>query len=114
MGVLLRLISLRHFARAPLRTGLTVLGVAVGVATLVGIAAINRSVLDAFRSTVDTLAGRADLTVSAGATGFDEALVEAVRAAPGVLHASGGLTAVAPLAGRPGESLYVLGVDLLD
>jgi putative ABC transport system permease protein len=32
----LRLVSLRHILGAPLRTGLTVLGVAVGVATLEG------------------------------------------------------------------------------
>ncbi len=111
---LLRLVSLRHLFGAPLRTGLTILGVALGVATMIGIASINRTVLDAFRSTVDTIAGKADLTIASSKSGFDDALVEKVRAVPGVTHASGGLTSIAPVVGAPGQSLYVMGVDLLD
>jgi putative ABC transport system permease protein len=114
MLALLRLVSLRHLFDAPLRTCLTVLGVAVGVATMVGIAAINKTVLDAFRSTVDTIAGKADLTVAGSTAGFDEALVERVREVPGVVAASGGLTVIAPVHDAPGESLFVMGVDLLD
>jgi putative ABC transport system permease protein len=111
---LLRLVSLRHLFGSPLRTVLTLVGVAVGVATMIGIAAINRTVLDAFRSTVDTIAGKADLTVAGSQSGFDDGLVDQVRAVPGVLHASGGLTVIAPVHGEPGTSLYVMGVDLLD
>lgn len=114
MWPLLRLVSLRHFFGAPLRTALTVVGVAVGVATLVGITAINRSVMDAFRSTIDTIAGKADLTVAAETSGFPEELLDKVRAVPGVTHASGGLTVVAPVKDTPTDSLYLVGVDLLD
>ncbi len=114
MGSLLRLVSLRHVFDAPLRTLLTLVGVAVGVATLVGIAAINRSVMDAFRSTIDTVAGKADLTVASETAGFPEELLETVRAVPGVLHASGGLSVIAPVKDSPGENMYVMGVDLLD
>ncbi|MFL5321097.1 MAG: ABC transporter permease [Myxococcaceae bacterium] len=114
MFSLLRLISARHLFEAKLRTILTILGVAVGVATMVGVTAINRSVLAAFRSTIDTIAGKADLTVSASLAGFDDELVDKVKALPGVAHASGGVTEVAPVVGHPGESLYVMGVDLLD
>lgn len=114
MWALLRLVSIRHFIGSPLRTALTVVGVAVGVATLVGITAINRSVMDAFRSTIDTIAGKADLTVAADTSGFPEELLDTVREVPGVLHASGGLTVVAPVKDRPTDSLYIVGVDLLD
>lgn len=114
MGSLLRLISLRHVFDSPLRTLLTLVGVAVGVATLVGISAINRSVLDAFRSTIDTVAGKADLTVAADSSGMPEALLDSVRDVPGVTHSSGGLSVIAPVKGRPGENVYILGVDLLD
>ena len=114
MWPLLRLVSLRHFTLSPLRTALTVVGVAVGVATLVGITAINRSVMDAFRSTIDTIAGKADLTVAAETTGFPEELLDTVRAVPGVTHASGGLTVIAPVKDSPKDSLYLVGVDLLD
>ncbi len=114
MGSLLRLVSLRHVFDAPLRTLLTLVGVAVGVATLVGIAAINRTVMDAFRSTIDTVAGKADLTVAAESAGMPEELLEQLRGVPGVLHASGGINVIAPVKGKPGENLYLLGIDLLD
>ena len=114
MLALLRLVSLRHLVGAPLRTALTVLGVAVGVATLVGVLSINGSVLEAFRSTVDAISGKADLTVAGSQVGFDESVLERVRAVPGVLHASGTMTTIAPVKDAPGERLYVMGVDLLD
>ena len=76
MWSLIRLVSLRHVFGSPLRALLTLVGVAVGVATLVGIAAINRSVMEAFRSTIDTVAGKADLTVAAETSGFPEELLE--------------------------------------
>lgn len=114
MWALLRLVSIRHVFGSPLRSLLTLIGVSVGVATLVGIASINRSVMDAFRSTIDTVAGKADLTVASESTGFPEELLETVRAVPGVLHAAGSLSVVAPVSNSPGESLYLMGVDLLD
>ncbi|MBL9038469.1 MAG: ABC transporter permease [Archangium sp.] len=114
MRSLLRLISIRHLAQSPLRSALTILGVAIGVATLVGIASINRTVMAAFRSTIDTISGKADLTVSASALGFSEDVLEKVRQVPGVAHAAGGLTMIVPVKDAPGESLYVMGVDLLD
>ena len=94
---LLRLISARHLFDAKLRTVLTILGVAVGVATMVGVTAINKSVLSAFRSTIDTIAGKADLTVSGSLAGFDDELVDKVKAMKGVAHASGGVTKAATL-----------------
>ncbi len=114
MKWLLRFISARHLLDAPLRTGLTVVGVALGVATLVGITSINRAVFDAFRSTVDTVAGKADLSVGGAVSGFDEALLEQIRAVEGVEHAAGTLTVIAPVKARPGESVYVIGIDFLD
>lgn len=114
MLALLRLVSLRHLFGSPLRTSLTVLGVAVGVATLVGITAINRSVMGAFRSTIDTIAGKAELSISRGTAGFDDAQLAAIKATPGVTHAAAMLNVVAPVKGMRGERLYVMGVDLLD
>lgn len=114
MWSLLRMVSFRHVLGSPLRTFLTVMGVAIGVATLVGITAINRSVMDAFRSTIDTIAGKADLTAAAEETGMPEALLETVRGVPGVAHASGSVIVVAPVKDAPQESLYVMGIDLLD
>src|SRR5574338_390392 len=96
MLTLLRLVSIRHQFLSPLRTAFTVLGVAVGVATLIDIA------------------GKADFSISAGDTGFDEERLETVKTFPGVQHAAGSLTIVAPVMGSPRERLYVMGVDLID
>ncbi|MBL8919705.1 MAG: FtsX-like permease family protein [Myxococcaceae bacterium] len=114
MFALLRLVSLRHVSDSPLRTAITVMGVAVGVATLVGISSINRSVTNAFRSTIDTVAGKADVSIAGTTAGFPEELLEQVRAVKGVQHAAGTLTVVAPVKDSPGESLYVMGIDFLD
>ncbi len=111
---LLRLVSIRHLGLSPLRSVLTIFGVAVGVATLIGIAAINRAVLGAFRSTIDTIAGKADLSISAGQAGFDEEVLERVSKLPFVTHAAGSITHTLPVKGTPGERLLVMGVDLLD
>jgi putative ABC transport system permease protein len=111
---LLRFISVRHLLRAPFRTSLTVGGIAVGVAMMVSIAAVNRAVLEAFQSTVETVAGKADLSVASAGSGFPEEILDQVRAIPGVAKAAGTLSIVAPVVGQPGESLYIMAVDLTD
>ncbi len=114
MLALFRFVSLRHLFEGPLRTSLTIMGVAVGVATLVGISSINRSVTNAFRSTIDTVAGKADISIAGTTAGFPEELLEKARKVKGVQHAAGTLTVVAPVSNAPGESLYVMGIDFLD
>jgi putative ABC transport system permease protein len=111
---LLRLISWRHLIDHPLRSVLTVIGVTVGVATMIGVSSINRTVMGAFRSTIDLIAGKTDLVVAGASTGFEDTFVDEVRKVPGVGHANGGFTTIAPVQGSPGESLFVMGVDFLD
>ncbi|MGH2498909.1 MAG: hypothetical protein ACRDF0_02275, partial [Candidatus Limnocylindria bacterium] len=73
MGALLRLVSLRHFARSRGRTALTLFGVALGIAALVAIDVVNGSSTATIDELVDAYAGRADLTVTAasGTLGAD-------------------------------------------
>ena len=111
---LLRLISVRHLFGHPLRSILTIFGVTVGVATMIGVSSINRTVMAAFRSTINLIAGKSDLVVSGAMTGFPDSAVDEVRKVPGVAHANGGFTTTAPVKGSPGEALFVMGVDLLD
>jgi hypothetical protein len=99
---LLKLISLRHLFDSPLRTALTVMGVAVGVATLVGISSINRSVTNAFRSTIDTVAGKADVSIAGTTAGLPEELLEKARAgAKACSTPRERLTVVAPVKDSP-------------
>ena len=69
---LLRTISLRHLASSPLRSLLVLFGIALGVATLVATAAVNRSILSSFEQMVERVAGKADLIITHGESGVEE------------------------------------------
>jgi putative ABC transport system permease protein len=76
--VILRALVLRPIIRERLRTALTILGIAVGVAVVVAIALSNQSALRAFRESVDAVAGRANYQIVSDA-GLDENLLLALQ-----------------------------------
>lgn len=110
---LARLLVWRPLARDPARSVVTILGVALGVAVALAIRLANDGVLDTFRSSLDHVAGKTQLEVSAGELGFDENLFPVVAAVPGVASAAPILQAVMPVGGERQETLLVLGVDVL-
>src|SRR5205807_3160996 len=67
--ILLRLISWPYLRKHLLRSVLTTAGIVLGVALLVGMQTADRSVLQSFNQTVDRIAGKAQLQVSAGDSG---------------------------------------------
>jgi ABC-type lipoprotein release transport system permease subunit len=78
-----------------------VLGIALGVAMLISVVLVNRSILRSFAETLDDISGKADLEVTAAAS-YEEEKLEGIRAVPGVTarHARrAGDGAVAPPAG---------------
>jgi len=110
--ILLRLISWPYFRKHVLRTALTTAGIVLGVAVFVGMHTANQSVLFAFSSTVDRIAGKTELQVTAGETGFDEDVLDKVQAASTVKVAVPVIEAVVDtnIAGQ--GSLLVLGIDM--
>ena len=110
--ILLRLISWPYFRKHVLRTLLTVAGIVLGVAVFVGMHTANTSVLFAFSRTVDRIAGKTELQVTAGEAGFDEDVLEKVQAAATVRVAVPVIESVVDsrIAGQ--GSLLVLGVDM--
>src|SRR5260221_6391313 len=76
---LLRLISWPYFRRHVLRTMLTVAGIVLGVAVFVGMHTANQTVLEGFSRTVDRIAGKTEIQVTAGETGFDEEVLDTVQ-----------------------------------
>jgi putative ABC transport system permease protein len=110
--ILLRLISWPYFRKHVVRTILTTAGIVLGVAVFVGMHTANQSVLFAFNSTVDRIAGKTELQVSAGETGFDESVLETVQGAPSVRVAVPVIEATvdSQIAGQ--GTLLVLGVDM--
>jgi putative ABC transport system permease protein len=109
---LLRLITWPYVRKHVLRTILTAAGIVLGVAVFVGMNSANTSVLLAFSRTVDRIAGRTELQVTAGETGFPEEVLERVQSSPLVRVAVPVIEAVANTNIRGEGSLLVLGVDL--
>ncbi len=110
---LLTTISWRHARHHRLRTLLTFFGIALGVAVIVAVGAVNRSLTTSFQSTIDRIAGKAVLQVANGESGIDENLFPAIRDTPGVENAAPAVEGFLPVASAPGERLYVYGVDFL-
>ncbi len=111
--VLLILVS--HLRQWPLRTVLTIGGVALGVSASVAVRTANVDVLSSFEQAVVTVAGPTTLEVSGGESGLDEQLMTRLRAVPGVTAVSPVIlqTAVEMRGGQPGQAIQVLGLDLL-
>ena len=110
--MLLRLISWSYVRKHVLRTMLTVAGIVLGVAVFVGMHTANQTVLFAFSNTVDRIAGKTELQVSAGETGFPEEVLEKVQSAAAVRVAVPAIEAVVDSNQSGQGSLLVLGVDM--
>ncbi|MGH9141362.1 MAG: ABC transporter permease, partial [Vicinamibacterales bacterium] len=110
--ILLRLISLPYFRKHVLRTVLTTAGIVLGVAVFVGMHTANSSVLFAFSRTVDRIAGKTELQVTAGEAGFNEEVLEQVQAATTVRVAVPVIEAVVDTNLKGQGNLLVLGVDM--
>jgi len=112
---LFQYVGLRHLQLHPGRTILTTLGVSLGIALYVAIAIINESTKNALRDSIEAVAGKASLTISAGIAGFNEDKLELIRDVSGVKSAVPMIEARAFFEGakESTDGLYILGVDLL-
>jgi len=112
---LFQYIGWRHLSLRPGRTALTTLGVALGIALYVAIAIINESTKNALKESIEAVAGKASLTISAGVAGFSEDKLEIIRNTSGVKSAVPMVEARAFFEGakESSDGLYILGVDLL-
>ena len=110
---LLRTVSWRHVRHHRLRTFLTFLGMALGVAVIVAIALVNRALTTSFQSTIEQIAGKAVLQVSNSESGMAETVLPLVRDTEGVLDVAAAVDGFLPVSGVRAERLYIYGVDLL-
>src|SRR4051794_3509986 len=100
---------LRPLAQDPLRTALTVLSVALGVAVIVAIDLAGDAATGSFRSSMQTLTGKTDLEILANG-GLDERLIGKLTALHYDVHFAPILEAQASLPGIGSVPLY--GADL--
>ncbi len=102
-----------HLHKAPALFFLSVVGVALGVASVVGIQIINQNAMGAFSAGIRAVSGEVDLTVLGQSTTFPEELYGQVLAVEGVAAAWPLYQIDVALADRDPFFLQVFGVDLL-
>jgi len=112
---LFRYVGLRHLQLKPMRSFLTLMGVAFGISLYVAIAIINHSTQNSMRESIEAVAGKAKITVTSGPVGFDESKVEIIKQVAGVAQAVPMIEARAFFAGakESTDGLFIMGVDLL-
>jgi putative ABC transport system permease protein len=110
--ILLRLISWPYVRKHLLRSVLTTAGIVLGVALLVGMQTANQSVVQSFNQTVDRIAGKTQLQVSAGDSGFAEDVLERVEALPEVRAAAPAIEASVDTKLHGQGKLLILAVDM--
>lgn len=110
---LVRYVAVRHLWGAKLRSALTVFGVALGVAMLVGTSAANEAILHAFDELADRAAGKADLEIVADESGVDQALVDELTDRRDLAAHVAGRLEHTTLRVETGARILVLGADLL-
>ena len=111
---LLQSLSWRHVLRHRLRTALTFFGIALGVAVIIAIAMVNRSLTTSFQSTIEQIAGKAVLQVANGESGVAESLFPMIRDTVGVRDAAAAVEGFLPLADAPGRAFVRLRRRLAD
>lgn len=110
---LLRYISLKRLHLQKAQTFLALAGICLGVAAVVSIGIINKSVLRSFEDQMDRVTGRAALQVSSAQSGFPEAMLDRVQKVEGVQYAVPVIDTHGFLQNAKERSLMVLGVDVL-
>jgi putative ABC transport system permease protein len=110
MSRLLWRASVRHLLAHPWQLGLSILGIALGVAVVVAVDLANESARRAFTGFAESLTGRATHRIVGGPAGVPEAVYAGLRRS--------GVRGLAPLVERdvsvldaPGRTLHLFGVD---
>lgn len=116
--MILRALILRHVVRDPLRSLITLLSVALGVALVLAIDLANATAVASFSQSVNIVARKVNIQLLGVGNGFDERIFARVLNAPGVRDARPvieGTVALDARRGRidAGEVLHIYGTDLL-
>jgi putative ABC transport system permease protein len=104
-------ITLKQWRSHKLRTILTIFSIAIGVGVVFSVLTANVTLAESLKLTVEKLAGKATLQVTAGETGFPEEVLEIVRATQGVKIAEPVVEVIAHTAFKDEPNLMIMGVD---
>ena len=106
-------ISLKHFRLRKVQTLLAAAGICLGVAAIVAIGVVNKSVLFSLQDSFNQITGKAKIQITGAQSGFPESLVDQVREVPGVEYAVPVIETDGMLVDGKERSLMILGVDVL-
>lgn len=106
-------ITWKQWRRYRLRTLLTLLGIALGVAVFFAVRTANVTLISSLTTTIEKVAGKATLQISGGESGFPESVWETVKDTPGVKIAEPAIEVVAHTAFEDEGALLIVGVDML-
>lgn len=112
---LISLVALRHLRLSPLRSLLTLFGIALSVSALTAISSANTSVLESFRGTMGHISGKVDVEVGDGDSPLPMTLLDKLGHIDGITHVSPVVSAKSRFVDARGvstEPMLVLGVDL--
>ena len=120
MTRMLWLSSLRYLAKHPLQTGLSILGVALGVAVVVAMDLANQSASRAFNLSTDAVAGRSTHHIIGGPDGIPNEIYRDLKIKSGIRDiapAVEGYASISPDNSLPtsqheGRRIQILGVDV--
>lgn len=110
---LLKHVSARRLRFQKAQTFTALSGICLGVAAVVSIGIINKSVLHSFEDSINHATGRAALSITAGQAGFPEAMLDRVQKTAGVEYAVPVIDTHGFLENAKERSLMILGIDSL-
>jgi putative ABC transport system permease protein len=103
--------SARHLARHPWQIGLSILGIALGVAVALSIDLANESARRSFALFAESVAGRATHHVVGGPSGVPESVYRALRLEAGVRRSAPVVERHLAAPDFPGTAFHLMGVD---
>jgi putative ABC transport system permease protein len=107
-----RWLVLRYLTQHRLLAALNIASVALGVAVYLAIQIANHSANRAFAASVDVVAGKTHLQVTAPTTGLADEIFPLVARQPGIAAATPLVRGPVTLPDFPGEYLDLLGIDI--
>lgn len=112
MNHLFRLLHLRALVRRRSQTGLCILGIAMGVAVMVGVDLANNSALKSFELAVDGVRGRTTHQIVGDPGGIPESLVAQLKRTSGVIAAAPVIEFLARSPDFLDRTFQIFGVDI--
>ncbi|MFH0975720.1 MAG: FtsX-like permease family protein [Spirochaetota bacterium] len=113
LGNLLRHISFKHIKHQKTQLIVAISGICLGVAAMISLDIVNRSVLQSFEESMNQIMGRASLQVTLAGSGFPEEMLDKVQKVQGVEYAVPVIEANTSLSGGTERALMILGIDTL-